>query len=118
MGDLSEHFSSAEFACRCGCGRAGADASLVDGLQALRHVVERPVRVSSGFRCAEHNRSVGGAKSSQHLAGRAADVVVDGVPPLAVGWIARTLGRFQGIQVYDGWTHLDVRPGERWWRGF
>jgi zinc D-Ala-D-Ala carboxypeptidase len=118
MGDLTEHFSSAEFACRCGCGAARVEDRLVEALQALRDVVGRPVRVTSGVRCEAHNRAVGGAEGSQHLSGRAADIVVGGVAPVAIGWIGRTLRRFSGIRIYESWTHLDVREGERWWRGF
>ena len=33
-----------------------------------------PVMVNSGYRCAKHNREVGGVSASQHLCGEAADV--------------------------------------------
>ena len=39
MGDLSRHFSTHEFRCRC-CGRAEINPRLVEALQALR---DRPV---------------------------------------------------------------------------
>ena len=34
-----------------------------------------PIRINSGFRCVRHNEEVGGAKSSRHLLGCAADIV-------------------------------------------
>lgn len=47
-------------------------------LQPLREQFGRPIRVSSGYRCAELNRRVGGVPTSQHLKGEAADCHVDG----------------------------------------
>jgi len=75
MGDLSRNFSRSEFACRC-CGKADIDPRLVDALQELRDLANAPIRVSSGYRCSEHNRAVGGAKQSRHLRGHAADIVI------------------------------------------
>ena len=37
-----------------------------------------PIIISSGFRSPEVNRGVGGAQSSQHLRGEAADIVING----------------------------------------
>ena len=33
-----------------------------------------PIRITSGYRCPELNRAVGGVKNSQHLRGEAADI--------------------------------------------
>lgn len=50
-------------------------AQLVDHvLDPLREAWGRPITVNSGYRCAELNRVVGGAKNSQHLTGEAADI--------------------------------------------
>ena len=119
MGDLSEHFSRWEFACGCGCGDDGVSADLIEGLESTREVVKRPIRVTSGRRCEAHNTQVSGSKGSQHMLGRAADVTIDGVRPKAVAWIAETLGCFSGIKAYaGGWTHLDIREGARFRKGF
>lgn len=45
-------------------------------LQPLRNHLGCPVIVTSGFRCAELNKKLGGRPNSQHLMGRAADFVV------------------------------------------
>jgi len=47
-------------------------------LQPLRERYGKPIRISSGYRCAELNRRVGGVVTSQHLKGEAADCVVRG----------------------------------------
>lgn len=114
MGDLSEHFSAAEFACK----GPSTDARhtfalhrphphLVRLLERIRAERGEPLRVVSGWRCPGHNRRVGGASASQHLYGLAADI-----PP---GWVtparARVLGAI-GVGVSGEWAvHVDVRPG-------
>jgi len=42
-------------------------SQFLDGLQALRNQLQKPVRVLSAHRCALHNAAVGGAPLSQHL---------------------------------------------------
>ena len=76
MGDLSEHFSREEMACKCGCGLDTVDAELLSLLEKIRAHFDRPITINSGCRCEAHNRAVGGSKNSQHLIGRAADIVV------------------------------------------
>ena len=46
-------------------------------LQPAREILGRPIRVTSGFRSVTTNRLVGGAKTSQHLKGEAADIQCD-----------------------------------------
>lgn len=43
-------------------------------LDPLRGAYEKPIIVSSGYRCVDLNRAVGGAKTSDHLRGMAADI--------------------------------------------
>lgn len=45
------------------------------GLERVRALLGFPVTVSSGYRCAELNKLVGGAANSQHLQGQAVDFV-------------------------------------------
>lgn len=49
--------------------------ALVDKiLDPLREAYKKPIIVTSGFRCEELNRLVGGSKTSQHRTGQAADI--------------------------------------------
>lgn len=43
-------------------------------LQPLREAYGRPIIISSGYRCRELNKAVGGAPNSDHLFGCAADI--------------------------------------------
>jgi zinc D-Ala-D-Ala carboxypeptidase len=48
---------------------------LVDNLlQPLRDLYGKPIRVTSGYRSPLVNKSIGGAQSSQHVKGQAADI--------------------------------------------
>lgn len=43
-------------------------------LDPLREMYGRPITVNSGYRCPQLNSAVGGAKTSQHMRGEAADI--------------------------------------------
>lgn len=45
--------------------------------QPLRDHFDVPIAVSSGFRCKELNKAVGGSKTSEHMVGRALDLDAD-----------------------------------------
>ena len=50
-------------------------ALCVNILQPLRDALGSPVNLNSGYRCPSLNRSIGGAKTSQHMTGHAADII-------------------------------------------
>ncbi len=118
MGDLSRNFSRSEFACRC-CGKADIDPRLVDALQELRDLANAPIRVTSGYRCPEHNRAVGGAKQSRHLRGHAADIVIKSLSVAGMYELAEQVAAFRngGIGVYpeQGFVHVDIREVRTRW---
>ena len=49
--------------------------STTDMMQEVRDLLGHPIRITSGYRCSELNKLVGGSKSSQHLQGLACDFV-------------------------------------------
>ena len=99
--------------CQCGCGYDTVDTELLDMLNQIRAAFG-PVRITSGCRCPEHNAEVGGAPDSQHLRGRAADIVVHNTPPAIVADFAESLNP-GGLGRYDGWVHIDSRSGHARW---
>ncbi|MDR1651664.1 MAG: peptidase M15 [Synergistaceae bacterium] len=70
---ISPHFKLREFQCGC-CGTVKLRPELIAMLEALRALWGRPISLTSGYRCEQHNRAVGGASRSLHMAGRAADI--------------------------------------------
>ena len=107
-GDLSKHFSHREFVCKC-CGEGGAHPDLIVKLEELRTALgNKPIKITSGYRCRKHNKEVGGEDESYHLFGMAADIKVEGVSPAEVGRVAKEVG-FTFIKVYDTYTHIDIR---------
>ena len=89
------------------------DQNLLDLLDDIRERVGGPVQISCAYRCPEHNAEVGGEVDSQHLYGKAADVLVppgwtvDSLADLAVELNADGVGRYYD----DGFVHVDVREG-------
>ena len=110
MGDLSAHFSRSEFKCSC-CDFDTVDAKLLEMLEAVRELFG-PVTISSGCRCKAHNLAVGGSTASQHLIGRAADIVVHGVAPWIIAEFCEDMG-FAGVGNYGNFTHIDSRTGDK-----
>ena len=117
MGDLSKHFSRAEFACKCGCGFDTVDAVLLGYLESIRTYFGAPITINSGCRCSTYNAKIGGESKSLHMAGRAADITVLGTPPADVARYAELIG-CGGIGKYDTFTHVDSRTkGPARWAG-
>lgn len=79
MGDLTKNFSLKEFACKCGCGfgskEEDIDPELPVLLQFLRESWNKPLYISSGCRCAKHNKVIGGSPNSKHILGKAVDLI-------------------------------------------
>lgn len=113
---LSPHFRLAEFASQDGSDKVLVDEELVELLEAIRAAAGGAVTINSGYRSPAHNKAVGGVPSSQHVYGRAADIVVAGASPLLIGQIAEYyLDRRGGIGVYNGFTHVDTRTIRSRW---
>ena len=80
MGDLSEHFDKSEMECNCGkCkNQVNISPDLIERLEAIRWRIGRPISITSGVRCPEYNKEVGGKPTSSHLKGLAVDIEIDG----------------------------------------
>ncbi len=97
MGDLTGHFSKAEFECTCGCGLMNIKGRLVLTLEEIRSAVGQAVHIESGCRCPSRNSAVGGKPDSGHLTGEAADIWVDGLSNRDLGSVIKGLHRRQKL---------------------
>ena len=121
---LSPHFNAQEF--RCKCGREHdfqIDDDLITKLETLYAALNcSKIIVTSGFRCAAHDKAVKGSGKGQHTLGKAADICCygqDGQPisSRTVCCKAQDTG-FTGIANITAayiYTHVDVRSGGKWY---
>ena len=122
---LAPDFKVREFRCKDGTDTVMVDEVLTVVLQCIREHFGKAVTITSGYRTPAHNAAVGGAKSSQHLLGRAADIRVQGVSVENVAAYAESLmPDWGGVGRYPvkagrttGWVHLDTRAEKARWRG-
>lgn len=120
---LSANFRVSEFACKgigC-CTTVLIDEQLVEYLQKIRDHFGKPITITSGYRCATHNKNVGGSTGSRHAKGQATDIAIAGVKPAEVAKYAESIG-CKGIGLYetakDGYfVHIDTRTTKSFWYG-
>jgi uncharacterized protein YcbK (DUF882 family) len=107
MGDISEHFSFSEFRCGCGCNRQDIKIELVDKLQMVRTMYDKPMRITSGFRCRKFNGNIGAKDTSSHVDGEAADIHCDNSSDrdLLVGLLR---SQFTRMGIDRNFIHVDI----------
>ena len=126
MSNLTLNFTLSEFKCRDGSNvpddLMGNVKLLCENLQVLRDHLGKPIRVISGYRSPRYNRRIGGARRSQHMLAKAADIRVYGISPRELKREIEKLikeGKMMkgGVGLYRTFTHYDVRGRNARWRG-
>lgn len=123
---LTEHFNVQEFKCKCGKNHEIKIASdLCPLLEKLMIKVGAKVgNISSGYRCKEHDKKVGGRGNGSHTLGYACDITFKDstgkvIPSKTIALTLEDLGHKKGIGYRCGgninYTHIDTRP--RKWYG-
>lgn len=123
MMNLSAHFTLDELTASDTAARRGIDNTptpqIVDNLrrvaatlEAIRALQDRPIVVTSGYRCPELNRAVGGASNSAHMQGLAADINMPPLTPFEFGQLIIGAGiEFdQLIHEFGRWVHVGLAP--------
>ena len=87
---------------------------LAKQLQFLRDYTNRPIKINSGYRSPQHNKNIGGSKKSQHVLGKAADIVIKNYDSLMTYNLIEDLineGKMLegGLGLYDTFVHYDIR---------
>lgn len=126
---LSPHFTLQEFTASQTAAREGIpnqpDAAALENLKKTAAVMEqvrtllgsKPIMISSGYRGPQLNAAVGGATSSAHCFGLAADFTCPGFGDVydickKIEPHMKDLGIDQLIWEYDSWVHIGLRADE------
>ena len=131
---VSKDFMLREFECRgiqkgmtCCGGLAGVDPINLNALQKTRDYINKPLSPSSGFRCVEYNKCVGGKPASRHLVSLAVDLPCagTGLTPDELADILLKFGvvrvaiytelKFVHMEGYDRYTDSGVRYDRRFY---
>jgi uncharacterized protein YcbK (DUF882 family) len=80
----------------------------------LRKHLNAPIKISSGFRCEQLNKLIGGASGSQHTKGEAFDLEL--TDRKLFDWILKNLEFDQAIyefgnDAHANWFHISYRKG-------
>ncbi len=114
MGDVSEHFNQADFACRCGqCdNQFMMNSLLLSRLDTMANFFGAVMKITSGYRCPAHSVAVGGKADDAHTTGDAVDLAT---PTAQVRYQLRQAAGSLGFSRIGHGTksphlHLDVSP--------
>ncbi len=105
------NFTRIEMRCRCGkCGFDAMDLELIGVLEDVRKHFGKPVIITSGNRCPDHNEKIGGVNHSYHTRGKAADFYVRDVAAAVVAdYLEKKYSHRYGVGRYVGRIHIDMR---------
>lgn len=121
---LTNNFHLAEFSCRDG---SPVPPELMDNvkklaanLQVIRDTIGEGLHINSAYRTPDYNKKIGGAKNSQHLQAKAADLTCKNKTPKQLAKIIEQLITDKkisqgGIGVYPGFVHYDCRGTKARW---
>ena len=118
MIELSKHFTSDEFKCPC-CGKNMVTGTLVSKLQELRDLINKPIHITSGYRCKQYNKSIGGYANSPHCKGLDADIYCKEMDIYELAGRADLIFSRIGLYPDNNFIHVDIltaRPSKFWVR--
>ncbi len=126
---LSTHFSLSEMLRSDAATRLGIDEQFTPSqeiinnltslcrniLEPLRDTLGKPLLITSGYRCARLNKLIGGAETSQHCNGQAADYHVEGMTIMELYHFVKvsTIAYDQIIEEFDQWVHTSWAANPR-----
>jgi hypothetical protein len=112
---VNKYFTDKEWSCKCGCNEQPQDAIKELG-DFVRHDWGKPLLIASGKRCEKHNKTIGGAPRSAHVAGLAVDLRPFDMDQMAEfhkfceSKLEEWKCRMESPLVTVNWCHLDLYP--------
>lgn len=126
---ITHNFSMEEFTFSAAALRLGINNELppslmanakrtCEGLEKIRQALGCVIDITSGFRCPNLNKAIGGAPRSQHMLAQAADIVAPkfGPPRQLAARLAESLEFFDIDQIileYYSWVHVSFSSTPR-----
>ena len=99
---------------KCGCPCVACkeiiqkiNMELINKIIQLENRIQKHVIITSGRRCIDYNRSIGGYVNSPHITGLAADIRVEGISILELAKICVEIG-FERVGIYPNHVHVDM----------
>lgn len=102
-----KHFTLSEFKCSC-CDTEEMQREFLNQLDLAREIAGVPFKITSGYRCPEHNKAVGGVQDSSHTKGLAADIACVNGPRRYKIIVALLNAGFTRIGVHRKFIHVDA----------
>lgn len=121
---LTANFSKSEFDSKDGAEMPSDVLENVkvvaEQLQVLRDVLNIPIKINSAYRSPSHNKKIGGVRNSQHITGKAVDIVAKGITTNYLAFKINELiikGKMLegGVGIYDTFVHYDIRGTKARW---
>ena len=129
---LSKHFKLSEFTKSQTAARLGIDNTPPEEiipkltflcsqiLEPLREKIDKPIIVTSGYRCVELSKAIGSSEKSQHCKGEAVDIEALGMSTLNLAEMIINHFDFDQciLECYtpgdmnSGWVHVSLTSGE------
>ena len=116
-----EEFTNSETAIRKGINNKPSEEIILNlqllclnVLEPIEKLINKQIIISSGYRSKELNSEIGGAKNSQHVEGKAADIKVKDISTedLFQIIIKSEIEYDQIIQEFDKWVHISYNEGK------
>lgn len=116
-----EEFTNSETAIRKGINNKPSEEIVLNlqllclnVLEPIEKLINKQIIISSGYRSKELNSEIGGAKNSQHVEGKAADIKVKDISTedLFQIIIKSEIEYDQIIQEFDKWVHISYNEGK------
>ena len=110
---ITRNFTTNEMACGC-CGKSDMDDEFMRVLQSIRDEMQRPLKITSGFRCEKHNSKVSSTgKTGPHTFAKAADILISGADAMRLFAVAQKHGVSGVVMSQRGdhakrFVHLDI----------
>ena len=108
---IAPHFNLVEFECPC-CARVIINKKGIEKLEKLRAETQRPIVITSGYRCSRHNREVKGHPFSLHQEGRAYDIAANTENTLKVSIKKLFAGSYYNKD--RKYWHVQLDPVKEW----